>query len=372
MKYLVSKESGITVSRFSRTLTSSRERTVSGKTTLLKLLWYCLSGNVDRIGAEMTLHQAHLETSSFKLNMSKEAETEMLFELEIGGLKVPLEQEANIVRSLLAPYPIPQPSAAQEVKRHILNLEDSSIFFPTFRRIEGGFTMEQRRRRLGRSQQVTPLQEALSDLSDSLDVGNHHFVASISTDDIVNLLTAKFAESSRRTNRLHVHLADFITKLIHEYELERKTSDQKKLANAETTLSKIQTKTSEIEAHRSKLLKPFEVLAELVGRIFEHRGIKVTEAISFGTAAEAIASEKLSAGEKQMLSFLCYNAFNSGACIFIDEPEISLHVDWQRTLFPTLLEQSTANQFIIATHSPFIYSKYADKELALNPDKGED
>ena len=71
-----------------------------------------------------------------------------------------------------------------------------------------------------------------------------------------------------------------------------------------------------------------------------------------------------------MLSFLCYNAFASNSCIFIDEPEISLHVDWQRTLFPTLLAQSTSNQFIITTHSPFIYSKYADKELVLNPDRG--
>ena len=39
-------------------------------------------------------------------------------------------------------------------------------------------------------------------------------------------------------------------------------------------------------------------------------------------------------GEKQMLSFLCYNAFANQTCIFIDEPEISLHVDWQRILFP--------------------------------------
>ena len=97
----------------------------------------------------------------------------------------------------------------------------------------------------------------------------------------------------------------------------------------------------------------------------------MTEGITLGEAKEAISSDKLSAGEKQMLSFLCYNAFSRNNSIFIDEPELSLHVDWQRLLFPTLLEQDTKNQFIVATHSPFIYAKYPDKEILLSDNKGE-
>jgi predicted ATP-dependent endonuclease of OLD family len=71
-----------------------------------------------------------------------------------------------------------------------------------------------------------------------------------------------------------------------------------------------------------------------------------------------------------MLSFLVYNAFYSSCSIFIDEPELSLHADWQRVLFPTLLRQAAGNQFVVATHSPFIYSKFPDKELVLNADRG--
>ena len=67
-----------------------------------------------------------------------------------------------------------------------------------------------------------------------------------------------------------------------------------------------------------------------------------------------------------MLSFLCYNAFSENTPIFIDEPELSLHIDWQRFLLPTLLDQSTGNQFFIATHSPFIYTGYPDKEFMLD------
>jgi predicted ATP-dependent endonuclease of OLD family len=93
--------------------------------------------------------------------------------------------------------------------------------------------------------------------------------------------------------------------------------------------------------------------------------------MSFGDAATAVNSESLSAGEKHMLSFVCYNAFYRDSIIFIDEPELSLHADWQRQLFSILGRQQSSNQFIVATHSPFIYSKYPDKELELVSDRGD-
>jgi predicted ATP-dependent endonuclease of OLD family len=63
---------------------------------------------------------------------------------------------------------------------------------------------------------------------------------------------------------------------------------------------------------------------------------------------------------------LCYNAFSKKTVILIDEPEISLHADWQRLLIPTLAAQKTDNQFIMATHSPLMYAKYPEKELNLD------
>ena len=94
------------------------------------------------------------------------------------------------------------------------------------------------------------------------------------------------------------------------------------------------------------------MLSERTRDILQYKGIRINEAITLGEEDGAVESDKLSAGEKQMLSFLCYNTFSENAAIFIDEPELSLHVDWQRLLLPTLLEQETGNQFFIATHSP--------------------
>ena len=113
-----------------------------------------------------------------------------------------------------------------------------------------------------------------------------------------------------------------------------------------------------------------DAVSKLIEKLFNHSGISFGRRLSFGDKAEAIYSDELSAGEKQMLSFICYNAFYDNTIFFIDEPELSLHVDWQRQLYPILKSQNKNNQFIFATHSPFIYGKFPDKEIMINIDKG--
>ena len=115
---------------------------------------------------------------------------------------------------------------------------------------------------------------------------------------------------------------------------------------------------------------PKVLLSELSRKILRYRGIRFTNGSVVGAASGAISADKLSAGEKQMLSFLCYNAFSDNAAIFIDEPELSLHGDWQRLLLPVLHQQQTGNQFFVATHSPFIYAKYPDKDFFLGKTYG--
>jgi len=62
----------------------------------------------------------------------------------------------------------------------------------------------------------------------------------------------------------------------------------------------------------------------------------------------------LSSGERQILTML-YSAsrtrFLSGVFL-IDEPELSLHIDWQRIVLRELQSQSSGRQIIACTHSP--------------------
>ena len=343
----------------------------SGKTTLLKLLWYLISGNLARIIPEIPFQSVSITTDSFNLWVLK---------LEDDQLKL-FSTFAGEQQSIETGYVGQLDDRLKELSERIACTTERSFFFPTFRRIEGGFSGRDPRsgaqfssfgdieivypgRPIGRftDRATERLQEAMSQLSTGLSVDDHKFIASISTRDIVALLREKHADISDETDKLYVQLSKDIT---------RKISETEGREAANSVLDDIQDRVEQVTQKREALFRPISVLSERIKDFFQDKGIQVTQSITLGEAEEAIASDKLSAGEKQMLSFLCYNTFSEAVAIFIDEPELSLHVDWQRLLLPTLLEQETDNQFFIATHSPFIYSKYPDKEILLGDDRGD-
>jgi len=355
-------------------------RNGSGKTTLLKLLWCLLSAKFELIRSEIYFDSAELTTSSFELSIIRKERDARDIRKQV--LEITFVSNGNALTKDIPLAALAEPSQRfenrfmQDLRRRITGAEERSVFFPTFRRIEGGFSIDetthaQMHMARGYYYSAAPLQLALSQLSQSLSTPNHRMVASISTADLVELLTIQYADISERTNRVHVALSEYITDMIRTYERKQDEPQSSQLEAATKSLENIQQKANDTARQRDVLLRPFSVLSGLIGKIFQHKGIRVTEAVTLGEAKEAVSSDWLSAGEKQMLSFLCYNAFTSNGIIFVDEPEISLHADWQRTLFPTLMEQSSGNQFIVATHSPFIYTKYKDKELLLGSDRGD-
>ena len=64
----------------------------------------------------------------------------------------------------------------------------------------------------------------------------------------------------------------------------------------------------------------------------------------------------LSSGEKQMLTILLavYLENNEHYVLFMDEPEVSLHVEWQKDLISIILLLNPNVQIILSTHSPAI------------------
>ncbi len=344
----------------------------SGKTTVLKLIWYLISGNVERVIPEIDFEYVNLSTDRFSIEIKSTRNSKQ------ANFELSLVREGDTSIDVKLPLPLLQndfnrvyerrAATLDEINNAIVEISKSSVFFPTFRRIEGGFSID-KRQRVGRLKNF--LQDGMSELAERLSVNNQKFVSSISTEDIVELLTKRYADISKQTNELQSKLSEFIIAQINDYSKHQGQPETEKLRDATLILDTIQKEVSKVTAQREDALQPFSVLSDFIGEIFKDKSIEVTESIKLGQTEEAISSEKLSAGEKQMLSFLCYNALSDNSYIFIDEPELSLHVDWQRLLFPKLLSQSTNNQFIVATHSPFIYSKYPDKELLLDADRGD-
>ncbi|MDR0976382.1 MAG: ATP-binding protein, partial [Prevotellaceae bacterium] len=76
----------------------------------------------------------------------------------------------------------------------------------------------------------------------------------------------------------------------------------------------------------------------------------------FVQAGDTILPAQLSAGEKQMLIILLTALKRDGAyCVlFMDEPETSLHIEWQQVLIRTLRTLNPHAQLILSTHSPAV------------------
>lgn len=94
--------------------------------------------------------------------------------------------------------------------------------------------------------------------------------------------------------------------------------------------------------------------------ISKENGIRVT--VSGG---EEIALDLLSSGEQHEIVLLFDLIFKSDplklSVVLIDEPEISLHVDWQMSFLDDIqrISELSGARFVIATHSPVVIGTHA-------------
>lgn len=78
--------------------------------------------------------------------------------------------------------------------------------------------------------------------------------------------------------------------------------------------------------------------------------------ILFNQDDEILTPDKLSSGERQMLIILLTVLVQEGKpfVLFLDEPEISLHFEWQERLISIIRELNPRTQLVLTTHSPAI------------------
>lgn len=111
--------------------------------------------------------------------------------------------------------------------------------------------------------------------------------------------------------------------------------------------------------------EPQHRIEALLGRLYggkkkvELRGREVVVL----SGKDAIPLESLSSGEKQLLQLLLECLAASQTPVLIDEPELSLHVDWQNELVQCMRTVNDAAQLIMATHSPEVMANLADNMI---------
>ena len=139
------------------------------------------------------------------------------------------------------------------------------------------------------------------------------------------------------------------------YHLQRKYLDyQVNIGNR--IIEQLQTGNADAAQQLSLQKKRFQ---DIVDDLFSETGKKIVRTeneIRFSQIGETLVPYQLSSGEKQMLAILLTVLVedNQPCVLFMDEPEVSLHIEWQKRLIDLCLEMNPNVQIILTTHSPAV------------------
>ena len=126
----------------------------------------------------------------------------------------------------------------------------------------------------------------------------------------------------------------------------------------------IQDSMKKLEPYED-ILKKLQKLTEIINKRFLYKKIIIDKDRGYrfiNDQKDEIPIEKLSSGEQNEL-VMFYNLLfecNENSLILIDEPEISLHIEWLNNLLQDLIDISNLSglSMMIATHSPDFIGEY--------------
>lgn len=140
-------------------------------------------------------------------------------------------------------------------------------------------------------------------------------------------------------------------------------------------LKKLQNVIDATETKNQTLINlktTYNEIFESVNILFEETGKKIgydnrNQKLYFSNinSSEKLDMSLLSSGEKQLVIFFIFSLIEyrskNSSILLIDEPELSLHIEWQEKLLPSILNKNSKKQIILATHSPDIIGDFIEK-----------
>ena len=126
--------------------------------------------------------------------------------------------------------------------------------------------------------------------------------------------------------------------------------------------------SSALEEKKEEIFRPIEKYLKLLGEYIKEKSFTTTKVgLNVKKANESFPISELSSGEKQLIILLTESLLQKmkPTVFFADEPEISLHISWQRKIIPSIMELNKNAQIIVATHSPEIVGKWKAKTINM-------
>lgn len=271
-------------------------------------------------------------------------------------------------------------------------LEEDILFYPTYRRVEVGLDkIFLNRRKEYNRYDLSPkymgfgmndVKTRIGSLLDKMRKDANTAYLDMNANIISELLKKNVNHYLNKYNQIDMHKVDVIIKRIGEDRIENidslrsfldDSSSGKSIPNIEFLLYYLQKLVKIYDSQKgldSKLKKFSDVCTKyLSGKKIIYDETSLTMDV-YDCDNEKIDFEDLSSGEKQVVSIFSKVYLDViTPCIFIiDEPEISLSIEWQKEFLKDIFNSGKIGLMIATTHSPFIF-KNEYREFVIELDK---
>lgn len=275
-----------------------------------------------------------------------------------------------------------------EIKSKIL---EEPLFYPTYRRIEVSLDkvfLDNSTRSSELTKYIgfgmNDVKKRIKDLLNKMETDANNSYAEMNGAIISDLLKgSSISELTRSIQQIDRHKVEVIIKRIGEERIEN-IERLKEFVNGKTDnpneeflnfyLDKLVKIYDSQKAIDDKLSKFAKVCTKyLVGkRIIYDEAMLSLEV--YDDDGKIIDFEDLSSGEKQVVSIFSKVYLDvTTSCIFvIDEPEISLSIEWQKDFLVDIYNSGKVGLLIATTHSPFIFkNEFRDYTMEIDMFKEE-
>lgn len=203
--------------------------------------------------------------------------------------------------------------------------------------------------------------------------GTQPYAATRSTTELLQDVAEalKTIKSRREGDDVYTQIFNAVTQIERGPDLNEQTTNRvltlyaDLLSRRSTQEEELFRKIGDFERSVNKFLDGKEI--KINNSSVAHRGLGAVIQTSSGRQISALSS--LSSGERQVLTMIfCASRMAENRGIFlVDEPELSLHVDWQRDILSEVMRQAGGRQVIACTHSPEVGADHEDSIQFFHP-----
>lgn len=186
-----------------------------------------------------------------------------------------------------------------------------------------------------------------------------------------------FKESGLYNEQIQKRIDDHFASAARVFELIQNNTNVRKLNPEELVVVPLISRTKEmvkyageLEKNRENIFEHILLYEDTVNSFLNNKSIKFSDSgkLYIETSSSSnLNPSLLSSGEKQILTLLTEALLqvDSPVVYIADEPEISLHVEWQDKLLESIVNLGREMQIIVATHSPDIAGRFMDKVINM-------